>query len=87
MTKHREDLHFMKKIIILITVFSLFLGACNTDNSTEHKNDKAENKNKVRSVFDLFFDPMDNLLSGRKSRLFTSLKTSSHGGDTPATCS
>ena len=46
MTKHREDLHFMKKIIILITVFSLFLGACNTDNSTEHKNDKAENPTK-----------------------------------------
>ena len=46
MTKHREDLHFMKKIIILITVFSQFLGACNTDNSTEHKNDKAENPTK-----------------------------------------
>ena len=46
MTKHREDLHFMKKIIILITVFSLFLGACNTDNSTDYKNDKAENPTK-----------------------------------------
>ena len=46
-----------------------------------------ENKNKVRSVFNVFFDPMDNLLSGRESRIFTSLKASSHGGDTPTTCS
>jgi|GEM_PF-108063 len=44
-------------------------------------------KNSVRSVFNVFFDPMDNLLSGRESRLFTSLKTGPHGGDTPATCS
>lgn len=38
------------------------------------------------SVFNVFFDPMDNLLSGRKSRLFTLLKTGANGGDTPATC-
>ena len=45
MTSHREDLQ-MKKILLLITALSLFLGACNTDNSTEHKNDKAENPTK-----------------------------------------
>ena len=36
----------MKKILILITALSLFLGACNTDNSTDHKNDKAETTTK-----------------------------------------
>ncbi|BFL66587.1 hypothetical protein SKB0123_01150 [Staphylococcus capitis] len=30
----------MKKILILITALSLFLGACNTDNFTEHKKTK-----------------------------------------------
>ena len=45
MTSHREDLQ-MKKILLLITALSLFLGACNTDNSTDHKNDKAETTTK-----------------------------------------
>ena len=45
MTKQRIYI-LMKKILILITALSLFLGACNTDNSTDHKNDKAETTTK-----------------------------------------
>lgn len=32
----------MKKILILITALSLFLGACDTDNFINHKKNKAE---------------------------------------------
>ena len=49
MTSHREDLQ-MKKILLLITALSLFLGACNTDNSTEHKMIKENPTKKIKTT-------------------------------------
>ena len=55
MTKHREDLHFNEENINTHHSTFTILGACNTDNSTDHKmikqklllkdkNNKASNK-------------------------------------------
>ena len=46
MTKHREDLHFNEENINTHHSTFTILGACNTDNSTDHKNDKAETTTK-----------------------------------------
>ena len=37
MTKHREDLHFNEENINTHHSTFTILGACNTDNSTDHK--------------------------------------------------